>query len=198
MGPAIPKKKRRLLIVHGYAGCSAAYFTLFNELSKHFELTCIDLLGFGCSGRPNFTAQTVDDVIAFFLWQLRVWMDATGYDSEDKGPYSLFCHSMGCFFLTHWIVQNRHKIDRAYLMSVCGMQAMPEDFSVDAWVTRSPSVVITTLSRMARRVWGRHYSPIYPLKMTGYYGSRAFLRVWMQRIKNDDEKVKHLFIEHIR
>ena len=47
-------KKRRLLFMGGWGASSASYFALFKELSNFFEVTTIDQLGFGCSGRPDF------------------------------------------------------------------------------------------------------------------------------------------------
>ena len=85
-------------------------FPMFQKLRQYFEITAIDVLGFGCSGIPYFELLTVDGVLDWFTWQLRSWMDKTGYDKEDKGPYSIFCHSMGCYFSTHWAQLNKGKI----------------------------------------------------------------------------------------
>ena len=69
------------------------------------------MLGFGCSGRPDFNSFTFEKVMAFFKWQLRAWMDETGFDDDTKGPYSLFCHSLGCYFASYWALENMSKVD---------------------------------------------------------------------------------------
>ena len=105
------KKRRRLLLVPGYGASAVSYFPVFQKLREEFEITCIDVLGFGCSGRPDFNLVTVDQVMAFIKWQFQAWMDATGYDDEAKGQYSLFCHSLGCYFASYWAIDNYSKID---------------------------------------------------------------------------------------
>ena len=84
---------------------------MFKALSEEFEVTTIDVLGFGCSGRPEFACWTPDRVIGWFEWQLRAWMDETGYDKPEKGKYSMFCHSMGCYFATFWAMKHHESID---------------------------------------------------------------------------------------
>jgi alpha-beta hydrolase superfamily lysophospholipase len=55
-------------------------------------------------------------------------MDKTGYDREELGEYSLICHSMGCYFVTRWVLQYQKKIDQLIFMSPFGLQGMPENF----------------------------------------------------------------------
>lgn len=100
-----------MLIIVGYAGTGVSFFPMFEGLREEFEITTVDILGFGCSGRPTFRANTVAGVLGWFSWQLRAWMEATGYDAPGKGAYSMFCHSMGCYFASHWAIDNHAKID---------------------------------------------------------------------------------------
>ena len=60
------QKRKRLLLIAGYASTAVSLFPLFNELSYEYELTGIDVLGFGCSGRPDFTTDTIEKVLAYF------------------------------------------------------------------------------------------------------------------------------------
>ena len=60
--------KRRLLVISGYCGSAICMFPMFQKLSEYFEITTIDVLGFGCSGRPDFNMHTIDGVLSWFTW----------------------------------------------------------------------------------------------------------------------------------
>ena len=92
------------------------------------------MLGFGCSGRPDFNSHTFDEVMAFFNWQLRSWMDKTGYDSKYNGQYTMFCHSLGCYFASYWALDNLPKINQLIFMSPCGMQGVPDGFTKEDFI----------------------------------------------------------------
>ena len=62
-----PYKKRRLLFIVGYSATSPAYFAIFKELSKYFEVTGIDPLGWGGSGRPEYYVRDYQDTVDFFM-----------------------------------------------------------------------------------------------------------------------------------
>ena len=68
------KPKKRALFLPGYAAPVGAYFSIFNSLQKAFdEVTYVDFLGMGCSGRPTFQAFDTNDCIDFFIMQLILW-----------------------------------------------------------------------------------------------------------------------------
>jgi pimeloyl-ACP methyl ester carboxylesterase len=72
-----PYKKRKLLFLGGWGAPTASYFSLFKDLSEHFEITAVDMLGMGCSGRPNYYAFDVDSSLEFFMLQLEAWLEAS-------------------------------------------------------------------------------------------------------------------------
>ena len=47
------KSKQTVLFVHGFGGSSATYHSFISELSDKFETYSFDLLGMGCSGKPE-------------------------------------------------------------------------------------------------------------------------------------------------
>ena len=56
------------MFIPGYAAGAAAYFNIFKGLLEVYdEIVTIDVLGFGCSGRPKFLANETKDCIDFFL-----------------------------------------------------------------------------------------------------------------------------------
>lgn len=67
------------------------------------------MLGFGCSGRPEYHAKTVDTTNEFFMTQMESWMKATKY--EEDGPFNIMGHSMGCYFATLYSLRNPGKVE---------------------------------------------------------------------------------------
>ena len=49
-----------MIMIHGFAGSGALFYKMAAHLKEHFRVMTIDLLGMGCSGRPNYLAGDVD------------------------------------------------------------------------------------------------------------------------------------------
>ena len=48
------KSKPNLVLVHGYLGSGLTWYPLFKHMQKDFHVICLDLIGMGCSSRPDF------------------------------------------------------------------------------------------------------------------------------------------------
>jgi pimeloyl-ACP methyl ester carboxylesterase len=118
-----------LLFLGGWGAPTASYFVLFKELSNHFEVTAIDMLGMGCSGRPEYYAYDADSCIEFFMLQLEAWMAATKYDSAAGTPFHIMGHSMGCYFATHYTLRHPSKVDQLLFISPAGIYANGPDWT---------------------------------------------------------------------
>ena len=57
----------RLIMSHGYGAGLGFYLKNFDALLAHdnWVIHAVDLLGYGCSSRPEFTAQSLEEVEAF-------------------------------------------------------------------------------------------------------------------------------------
>ena len=102
---------RRVLFIPGFGASGSSYCFIWKEMSYFFDITTVDLLGFGCSGRPKFMAFELEQVIDYFVSQLRSWMDKTRFDEKSKGKYTIMAHSMGCYVATHYIKRFPDMID---------------------------------------------------------------------------------------
>jgi len=60
-----------MIIIHGYGSGGAMYFRLIKELAPYFHLFIVDLLGMGCSGRPEYNFKEPDEAEEFFVDSLR-------------------------------------------------------------------------------------------------------------------------------
>ena len=65
----------------GYAATAVCLFPMIDKLREEFEVTLIDVLGFGCSGRPRYSAFTHEEVLEYFNWQFNEWMEKTRYNA---------------------------------------------------------------------------------------------------------------------
>jgi pimeloyl-ACP methyl ester carboxylesterase len=81
---------------------------ILKDFSEHFEITLIDPLGWGASGRPEFRGFTPELLNEFFVFQLRTYMQLTGYDKE---PFSFMCHSMGCYISIQYAAKYPQNIE---------------------------------------------------------------------------------------
>lgn len=53
------KQKPVLVLLHGYLGSGLTYYPIFKDLQKDFHVYAIDLLGMGCSSRPDFLGKSI-------------------------------------------------------------------------------------------------------------------------------------------
>ena len=79
-------------MIHGYGLCGSGYYSMIKHLKRYFRVTSIDLLGMGCSGRPNFELKTAQQCIDYFILSIEAWVQATKYNEE---PFYILGHSLG-------------------------------------------------------------------------------------------------------
>ena len=76
----------------------------------HFDVTAVDMLGMGCSGRPSYYAFDVDSCLEFFMLQLEAWLEASSYAAPGE-KFHIMGHSMGCYFATHYALRHPAQVD---------------------------------------------------------------------------------------
>jgi pimeloyl-ACP methyl ester carboxylesterase len=102
-----PATAPTFVLIHGI-GVSGRYFRpLIRELSRHFQVVCLDLPGFGHSSRPQSALSVKDlaDVVAQLLTQ-QCWPQPI-----------LVGHSMGCQIVALLLTQYPHLAAQAVLLS---------------------------------------------------------------------------------
>jgi pimeloyl-ACP methyl ester carboxylesterase len=65
--------KETFVLVHGYGASGLIFYPILKELSRHFHLITIDMLGMGASARPKFTANDVESSENFFTESIEEW-----------------------------------------------------------------------------------------------------------------------------
>lgn len=60
-------QKEDLVLIHGYLVGQMSFYRMMKQLSEHYRLWCIDLIGMGASSRPEFTCKTTEETIEYFV-----------------------------------------------------------------------------------------------------------------------------------
>lgn len=103
------KKKKKLLMVHGFFSSGAFFFKHAYALREEFDVTVIDLLGMGLSGRPKFTLTRPKDFIDYFILSIEAWIKETGYTNNGE-KYILAGHSIGGYVCANYALKNKEEI----------------------------------------------------------------------------------------
>lgn len=72
--PSLPK----MVLVHGYGGSGVLLYRLFKELSQHYQIFAIDLLGMGSSSRPPFPCENGEQADLYCMDFMEKWRIAMG------------------------------------------------------------------------------------------------------------------------
>lgn len=123
-----------LLLLHGYGGSGPLYYKMVADLKKYYNLTMVDWLGMGCSGRPPFSTKVVDTprlAIDYFIVSLEAWMATSGYKTrvgKDRG-FSIVGHSLGGYIGAHYAVSDYCQgfVKNLLLLSPGGLPRQPEE-----------------------------------------------------------------------
>ena len=75
-----PNTMPTIVMLHGFAGSALLYYPLFEYLSTRYHVLALDLLGMGCSSRPEFLANTTREACLFFIESIEEWRKEMGLD----------------------------------------------------------------------------------------------------------------------
>ena len=152
------------------------------------EVTCVDMLGFGCSGHPDFKSFEAKKCTEYLVFQLDQWMKATGYDRAELGKFTLIAHSLGCYLSANYAVDNADKIKEMVFISPAAMNGEPPGFDVREWLRNRKTYALQVCFTLYYYIWDWHLSPAAICKIMGYYGSRIVHTAWLKRIKNRNKE----------
>ena len=117
-----------IVLVHGYAAALGFFYTNLEGLSSipGCRLHAIDMLGFGCSGRPSFPApaegttpmKKVLDAEAFFVDSFERWRLKRGIRKCHVIAHSLGGYLMSCYYLKY----GRDVVEKLVLVSPVGVE----------------------------------------------------------------------------
>lgn len=152
-----------LVMVHGYGSGQGLFLKNFDPISSPFTnpnskdwvIHAIDLLGYGCSSRPPFTPNTLDEVENWFHDSFEAWLIKRNIQ---KNKLFVAAHSMG-----------------AYLMATYGIKRDPNFCKKLAMI--SPGAVIKHRKQVDvpsyfAALWEQNISPFSLVRNAGPLGSK--------------------------
>lgn len=84
------KSKPNFVLLHGFGGGIAIWSKLIDQLSVHYNVFALDLLGFGQSSKPTFTGTEPEESISFWIDSLKEWIERM-----QLKKFTLLGHSLG-------------------------------------------------------------------------------------------------------
>jgi len=112
-----------LTLLHGYGGTGVLFYPILKELSKKYQVYCIDLLGMGLSSRPSFDCKTTEESIDFFVESLEKWREALGIERFYLGG-----HSFGGYIGAHYAMRHPSRVKKLLMLSPVGVTKHEEVF----------------------------------------------------------------------
>lgn len=150
-----------LIMIHGYGGGLGFFLKNFPALAHHpsgnWCIHAIDLLGYGCSSRPQFTPNNLDQVEAWFHDSFATWLHRRGLDKR-KDRILIMAHSMGAYLTATYAIKRDPQLCKKLLMV-------------------SPGAIIkhrkpVDVPAYFAKLWEQNISPFALVRNTGPLGSK--------------------------
>ncbi|CAO3696282.1 unnamed protein product [Umbelopsis ramanniana] len=132
------EKKPDLVLVHGYGGGKGIWIRNIDELSKHYTVHAIDLLGWGRSTRDRYCGNDAVKAQSYFVDSLESWRQAMGIEKM-----TLLGHSFGGFVSASYALKHRERLDRLVLLSPIGLKGFR--FPADQIFSLSSRILFTSI-----------------------------------------------------
>ncbi|KAJ2959125.1 hypothetical protein NQZ79_g5397 [Umbelopsis isabellina] len=130
--------KPDLVLVHGYGGGKAIWIRNIDELSKHYRVHTVDLLGWGRSTRNRYCGSDATKAQSYFVDSLESWREAMNIKKM-----TLLGHSFGGFVSTSYALKHRDRLNKLVLLSPIGLQGFR--FPADQALSLSGRILFTSI-----------------------------------------------------
>lgn len=113
------------VFLHGFGASVATLSEFFEELAEEFTVYGIDLLGQGCSGKPDIDYINLSgkQCVDLFVESLEAWREKMGLTK-----FHIHAHSMGAYFASFYCHKYPEHVESFSLISCAGMTTMSESF----------------------------------------------------------------------
>ncbi|CAJ1083726.1 -acylglycerol-3-phosphate O-acyltransferase ABHD5-like [Xyrichtys novacula] len=142
--PSAPSRPP-LVLLHGFGGGVALWAQNLDFLSSSGPVYALDLLGFGRSSRPQFSADS-EGAEEQFLAALEEWREKVGL--EDM---VLLGHNLGGYLAAAYSLKYPHRVKHLLLVEPWGFPARPENpnhNSIPVWI-RAMGAVMSPFNPLA-------------------------------------------------
>lgn len=145
--PNLPK----LVLVHGYGGSGLLLYRIFKDLSQHYNLIAIDLLGMGSSSRPPFECETGDEADNYCMVFMENWRKAMNYLTD----FVLVGHSYGGYIAGTYASLYPQHIKKLILLSPLGLKFKPNGFKIENCKFEDGKAPPRCATSIYKRLWGK-------------------------------------------
>jgi len=165
-----------LVMIHGYGASGVFFYKMFKQLSEHYKVYSIDLLGMGSSSRPEFTAKNVAEAEKFFVDSIEQWRIAMGFEK-----IILAGHSFGGYMSSVYALQFPQHIIKLLLLSPVGLPKRPQGFSLEEVINNQPSKTRKVLGRFVVWMWSKNLTPFSALRVSSRLIAPSLLKIYTRR-----------------
>ena len=109
-------QKEDLVLLHGFLVGLASFYPMMADLSKHYRLWCIDLIGMGLSSRPEFTCTSTEETIDYFMESLEQWRKQVGLER-----FHLAGQSFGGYMSGMYALRYPERVKKLILLTPAGV-----------------------------------------------------------------------------
>jgi pimeloyl-ACP methyl ester carboxylesterase len=109
-------KDHPLVLLHGYGGSRILYYPMLKELSEHYNVFCLDMLGMGLSSRPKTKFNNTKECIDFFVESTEAWRKSMNIEKIYLGG-----HSFGGYMACHYALKYPERVKKLLLLSPVGI-----------------------------------------------------------------------------
>jgi len=176
-----------MVILHGYGGSGTTFYRMVKPLSEFFRVFCIDFLGMGLSSRPNFTLDSTEKVIEFFVESLEKWRQAMNLKS-----FHLAGHSLGGYLAVNYALKYPQYVTKLTLISPAGITKQMDDISIEE-MTKKMSFFRKCIFKIFLGFWNKKMTPSSGLKSLGFVGRKLLGRYVEKRFARPKEETKLLY-----
>lgn len=168
-------QKEDLVLIHGYFVGKLSFFKMVKDLSQHYRLWTIDMVGMGLSSRPEFNSQSTEETIDYFVESIEQWRRSVGIEKFHLAGLSLGGYMSGMYALKY-----PDKINKLLLISPAGVsKPVPEDETNKEimqlpWLRRKLIEYITSL-------WRKGYTPHDAFNSIGIF-RKPFINSYVKRM----------------
>ncbi|EER34176.1 conserved hypothetical protein [Candida tropicalis MYA-3404] len=171
-----------LIMVHGYGAGLGFYLKNFDKISMgsaRWIIHSIDLFGYGCSSRPKFTPNNLEQVEDWFHNSFNTWMEKRNIPRDKT---IVMAHSMGAYLMATYGITRDSKFCNKLLMV-------------------SPGAVIKHRKKVKvpeyfKKLWERNISPFSIVRKAGPLGSKV-VSGWSSRrfakLTSKESKLLHKY-----
>lgn len=155
-----------LIMIHGYGAGLGFFLENFHELLefKNWIVHSIDLLGYGCSSRPKFTAEDLASVESFFHDSFQEWATARNLVHTPE-KIMVLAHSMGAYLMATYALKHPDFCKKLMMVSPGAVMKHRHPVSVPAYFAK---------------LWEKNISPFSLVRKAGPLGSKL-VSMWSSR-----------------